>query len=140
MLPPQLARGVDGAQGVNFGIVTRASEAEAWSAASTRFPDTEEGQLILEFSMQNTDSEWKRRLKHTAEQQEAAAAGYWLGPFKNFQADQPFFVGGHEQTATVIADLVRAGVRMFVLDIPLSDAEFANVATSFTKASLLLTE
>jgi alkanesulfonate monooxygenase len=134
MLPPTLtASGAAGA-GVNLGIITREREQEAWAAARARFPENECGQTILELSMQNTDSEWKRRLSLAAGLSNGAAPGFWLGPFRNFQADQPFFVGSHSQVAELVISLVRSGVCSFVLDVPPDEIEFENIAIAFAQA------
>jgi alkanesulfonate monooxygenase len=131
MLSPDLS---GGAGALNLGIVTRATEDQAWLAAHTRFPRSDVGRLILKESMQNTDSEWKRRLKLVAEQSGAAARGFWMSPFEHFQADQPFFVGSHSQVSNLIVALIRAGVTTFVLDVPAESVEFDNIAIALGHA------
>jgi len=88
MLPPALENELESG-GVNMGILTRPSREEAWAAARVLFPESEENRAILQYSMRNTDSVWKRRLSAMGEKQEIGENGYWLGPFLNFQADCP---------------------------------------------------
>jgi alkanesulfonate monooxygenase len=73
-----------------------------------------------------------------SQMEEAARPGYWLNPFKTFQADCPYFVGSHEQVAQLISRLVRAGASKFILDIPGHEEEFENVAAAFGAADALL--
>jgi alkanesulfonate monooxygenase len=139
MLSSNLDDGVvPGETGVHFGIVTRPDEAAAWEAAERRFPEDKRGERIQELTMQNTDSVWKQRMLKAAQMELAAKPGYWLRPFKGFQADCPYFIGSHVQVSDLIARLVRRGVRHFILDIPSDDAEFANVATAFAGARTML--
>jgi alkanesulfonate monooxygenase len=138
MLPPRLAGGLDGVRGVNLGIVTRPTEAEAWRVARSLFPEDRTGQRMLTFSMNNTDSEWKKRLALATEREAEADAGYWMGPFRNFQADNPYFVGDHDHVAALIARCVQAGVKAFILDLPPAEEEFANVRIAFSKAEEIL--
>ncbi|MDC8638894.1 MULTISPECIES: LLM class flavin-dependent oxidoreductase [Xanthomonas] len=138
MLGPALADGAITGQAIHFGIVTREDEASAWVAARARFPDDELGRFVQQQSMNNTDSQWKRRLQLAAAQETDASPEFWMLPFKTFQADCPFFVGGHERTAELLASLIRAGVHTFVLDIPLDECEYANTAAAFARAARLL--
>lgn len=140
MLGPQLAGRPPTGQAIHFGIVTRENEKAAWSAARERFPDDELGRFVQDQSMKNTDSQWKHRLQLAATQENEASPGFWLMPFKNFQADCPFFVGGHERTAELLAALVRSGVHTFVLDIPLDERDYENTAAAFAKAAHLLND
>src|SRR5687767_4022065 len=117
MLTPTLGEGViDGETGVHFGIVTRPSEEAAWAAAVQCFPEDKRGERIQELSMSNTDSVWKQRMAKAAKLEQDAKPGYWLRPFKSFQADCPYFIGSHAQVADVLAQLVRRGIRHFILD------------------------
>ena len=88
--------------------------------------------------MNNTDSQWKQRLQMAAKQENDARPGFWMAPFKQFQADCPFFVGSHVQAAQLLAALVRADIHTFVLDIPQDESEYENTATAFAQAAQLL--
>jgi alkanesulfonate monooxygenase len=135
VLAPELEAGIGCATAINLGIVTRATEEQAWSAARRNFPEDTVGQIMLNRSMKNTDSEWKQRMMIVAEQGKNARGGFWMDPFKNFQADQPYFVGSHDRVGRLVADLVRGGVRMFVLDVPPTEEEYDNVATALRYAA-----
>jgi alkanesulfonate monooxygenase len=134
MLQPNLERGLEGARAVHFGIITRPTNAEAWGAAQSLFPENRDDQQVLEYSMTNTDSVWKHRMKAIADGTGPAAPGYWLAPFRNFQADCPFFVGDHEQVAALVRALIASGIDRFVLEIPPAEEEFANIAAAFDLA------
>ena len=97
MLQPTFAAGLEEARAIHFGIVTRETDSQAWDAAYTLFPEDEDGQAILDYSMQNTDSIWKRRMKLAAEEPDCSDSGYWLAPFRNFKADCPYIVGGYDR-------------------------------------------
>lgn len=134
MLLPGLASEVKDSRGIHFGIVTRATDEEAWAAANERFPESERGQRILERSMKNTDSVWKKRLKFAADTLDECDNGYWLAPFRSFQADCPYLVGSHERVRDVVAALVEEGIEHIILDVPRGEQEFAEVATAFQMA------
>lgn len=138
MLPSTLAEGLNRARGVHLGIVARPSEEEAWKAAKALFPEDKVGQAVLELSMQNNDSEWKRRMKLAADSKIAARPGFWLDPFRNFQADCPYFVGSHAQAAELVAKLIRAGIQTIILDILPSEEEFQHVDIVFKQAAATL--
>lgn len=139
MLPPELDDGITGAGvGLHFGIVTRDDEKPAWQAAARRFPEDRYGERVQALTMKNTDSVWKQRMFRALQMEESARPGYWLNPFKTFQADCPYFVGSHQQVAQLISRLVRSGARKFILDIPGHEEEFENVAAAFGAADALL--
>jgi alkanesulfonate monooxygenase len=118
--------------------VARESQAAAWEAAERCFPEDKRGERIQELSMKNTDAVWKQRMMKAAQMEQEAKPGYWLRPFKSFQADCPYFIGSHTQVSELIAQLVRRGVRHFVLDIPPAEADFQHVDVAFKGAQSLL--
>ncbi len=139
MLPAQLEDQLTaGATGIHFGIVTRSSEEDAWQAAKRLFPADASGQRMQTFSMKNTDSEWKQRMMMAAKMAESARPGYWVEPFRNFQADCPYFIGSHAQVGELIARLVRKGIRNIILDIPAAEEEFAAVDGACQEAGQIL--
>lgn len=139
MLPAELDEGLTiGLTGIHFGIVARETEDEAWGAAREAFPPDAQGRRIQAFSMNNTDSAWKQRMMMAAKMETGAKPGYWLEPFRNFKADCPYFVGSHSQVAELIANLVRAGIRHFILDVAHAEREFAEVAKATRQAAAIL--
>jgi alkanesulfonate monooxygenase len=133
MLPPELDAAGLGTRGVHFGVVTRETEDAAWDAARQLFPRDDEGRLILEASMANTDSVWKSRLKQAA-QLETSNPHYWLDPFLSFKADCPYFVGAYDAVRDLVVQLVEGGVDTVILDIPAHEAEFRHVDVAFRRA------
>jgi alkanesulfonate monooxygenase len=135
MLAPTLDEGLrPGVRGVHFGVVTRPDDADAWRVARELFPESPEGQEILDLSMANTDSSWKRRLRGLADRPIAAGSPYWLSPFRHFQADCPYVVGSHACVAGVVARLIQRGIDTFILDIPPQEEEFRQVAQALALA------
>jgi len=58
-------------EGVYMGIITRPTEYLAWETINKLYPNNEEGKLMQEMAMSNTDSEWKKQLKRYADAPEA---------------------------------------------------------------------
>jgi alkanesulfonate monooxygenase len=135
MLPADVNSILNDVKGVHFGIVARDSEARAWEAARKMFPEDKEGQQILELSMMNTDSVWKQRMNAAAALESPGVQGYWLEPFRNFEADCPYFVGDYAQVSNLIAHLIRNGISVLILDIPAQEEEFYHIDIAFKKAS-----
>jgi alkanesulfonate monooxygenase len=131
MLQPEFEQGLSNTRAIYFGITTRKDEAQAWKVAKRLFPESEEDQTMLDLSMENTDSVWKRRLRLAADQPDRADTGYWLLPFRNFKADCPYVVGAYERIADVLVRLIRGGIDVFVLDIPAQEEEFQHVHYAF---------
>lgn len=123
MLQPRLEEDLSNVRGIHFGVVTRESDEAAWEAARARFPVNRESQAVLEYSMLNTDSVWKRRLKAASEQVVAAENGYWLVPFSNYQADCPYLVGAYEYVFNRLQRLIAAGITTFIFDFPGTEEE-----------------
>jgi alkanesulfonate monooxygenase len=139
MLPGQLADGLaENSLGVHLGVVVRETEDEAWNAAKVAFPEDTDGRRLQAFSMRNTDSAWKQRMMMAAKMETDARPGYWLEPFRNNQADCPYFVGSRQQVAELIAQLVKRGMRHFILDVPHAECEYAEFAKATRDAEKLL--
>jgi alkanesulfonate monooxygenase SsuD/methylene tetrahydromethanopterin reductase-like flavin-dependent oxidoreductase (luciferase family) len=131
MLSPTFEHGLNDARAINFGVLTRPTEQEAWQVANDTFPDDEEEQMIQEFSMQNTDSMWKKRMAMAAKLPDDTASGYWMGPFRNFRADGPYLVGSYARTAEVFSALIRAGIHIFIIDLTPREEEYVHIAKAF---------
>ncbi|MDY6946860.1 MAG: LLM class flavin-dependent oxidoreductase [Pseudomonadota bacterium] len=139
MLGPELEGPTDsGEGGVYFGIVTRPDRVAAVQAAHAHFPTDDSGREIARRAMQATDATWKRRLWSDNESEGITNRGYWLGPFKNFQADCPYVVGERAAMSDLIANLVRRGATTFVIDTPVIEIELEEIACAFKGARDLL--
>ena len=134
MLQPGFQNQLNDARGIHFGVIARATREQAWEALHRWFPEDEEGQMMLDLSMQNTDSVWKRRMKLLSDDDQLRADGYCLQPFRNFAADCPYLVGAHSEVANIIAQLIIRGVHTFILDLPASEQEFEHVHAAFRLA------
>jgi len=135
MLKPQLEQAIDGQRGIHFGIVTRDTDQKAWEAAKRLYPEDEEGQEILEFSMGNTDSVWKRHLKGISDDTKPLPPNYWLTPFRNLKADCPYIIGDYEYVASLLVKLIERGIRTFILEIPPHEQEFYHIDVAFKMAA-----
>lgn len=124
----------EGVRGIHFGLITREREDDAWDAAEDRYPEDARGRYVLEKSMKNTDSVWKKRLKFAADTEDKSDNGYWLAPFRSFQADCPYFVGGHERVKNLIVSLVRKGIEHIILEVPETEEDFAEVSKAYAMA------
>jgi alkanesulfonate monooxygenase len=137
MLPGTLLDGLaPGVSGIHFGLITRPAEGAAWAAARRLFPEVPEAQAMLELSMNNTDSRWKQRMVAAAKRAQGAYPGYWLDPFRNLQADCPYYVGDHADAAALLRGLARAGVTTVILDVPPVEEEMAHVQEAVARSGL----
>lgn len=128
MLPGSLLDGLaPEVRGIHFGIVTRPSLDDAWTAAKALFPPSPEGQAMLDLSMANTDSRWKQRMMMVAKAEVDAYPGYFIEPFRNFKADCPYYVGDYEEVAQLLRGLARAGVDTIILDLPPEEEEMRHL-------------
>jgi alkanesulfonate monooxygenase len=146
MLPPDPDEAT-AAEGIHFGIITRPEDREAWQVARASFPEDQEGQHILDISMRNTDSIWKKKMRLASKIEDLKSAGgegeetgYWLQPFRNFKADCPYFVGAYERVADLLVRLIRKGTSLFILDIPAREEEFQHIRAAFRLAGRRLEE
>ncbi len=139
MLLPELENAVTD-RGIHFGVVCRETNEDAWKAANKNFPEDERGQKLLKLSMSNTDSVWKKRLMFAENTADQSDSGYWLAPFRNFQADCPYFVGSRDELRDLIIALIKAGVDEFILDLCAGEEEFENCAKAFQAAKAHLAD
>jgi len=130
--------GTASAAGIRVGIVSRATEAEAWEVAQHRFPADRLGQLTHAVAMSVSDSEWHGQLSARRSTAEASADPYWLWPFQNYRTFCPYLVGSYDRVAEELRMYLERGFRTFILDIPWSpdDLHHANVAFERAGASV----
>jgi len=123
--------------GVRVGIVARDTADEAWRVALERFPEDRTGQITHKLAMQVSDSHWHEQLSQRGDVDDAPAAGrspYWLGPFRNYKTFCPYLVGDHATVAGEVARYARLGATTFILDIPPSRDELAEIERVFDLA------
>lgn len=137
--PPDTA---GGGHGVRVGIVARATGEAAWRAALERFPDDRAGRITHRVAMAVSDSHWHARLSSRSDGPPPAGPDpgsggsggrgpYWLGPFQAYQTFCPYLVGDHATVAEQVRGYVDAGADTFVLDIPPSREELAEIERVF---------
>lgn len=127
--------------GIRVGIIARDTDEEAWQVALERFPEDRAGQITHKLAMNVSDSHWHRQLSVRDGAGRDGGGGqadhqspYWLGPFQNYKTFCPYLVGDHETVAHYIAHYQRLGASTFVLDIPPSREELAEIETVFALA------
>jgi alkanesulfonate monooxygenase len=135
MLPPDLEEGIR-SPGVNFGIFTREKRDQARRAAKLRFPDTPENRELLKYTMQNTDSVWKRRLSEAGQDAELHENGYWLVPFLNLQADCPYLVGSYAEIGAKLRCFASKSVSTIILDVVADEQELRHVCKALAFSGL----
>jgi alkanesulfonate monooxygenase len=131
MLPSNLEEGIN-ASGINFGIFAREERSEARQAAKLLFQDSVEQRELLKYTMENTDSVWKRRLKEAGQNSELHENGYWLLPFLTLQADCPYLVGSYEEIGEKLRCFAERNVSAIILDVIADEQELAHVCRALT--------
>jgi alkanesulfonate monooxygenase len=120
------------ARGVRVGIVARATRDDAWQVAEERFPPDRRGEVAHRLAMKTSDSRWHQDLSERPEAEPDSP--YWLRPFHSYQTFCPYLVGSRERVALEIARYIAAGFRTFILDVPPSEAELAEIQAVFALA------
>jgi alkanesulfonate monooxygenase len=120
--------------GVRVGIVTRATEDEAWTVAHARFPADRKGQLTHQLAMKVSDSLWHKQLSEMGNDQVSETNPYWLVPFQNYKTFCPYLVGSYQRVAEELARYVGVGYNTFILDIPPNQEELHHIKMVFEKA------
>jgi alkanesulfonate monooxygenase len=123
------------AKGIRIGIIARADDAQAWSAARARFPEDRKGQLTRQLATKVSDSSWHHDLAARGDRVPQAHDPYWLGPFQNYQAMCPYLVGSYDRVADELARYVEIGYRSFILDVPASPEEMLHIGAAFERAT-----
>lgn len=103
------------ARGIHFGVISAPTRTEAEARLAEKFQADEFGKDMLELSMTNTDSVWKKKL-YEAQPVEGDKV-YSLVPFKHFKSDCPYLVGSHEEVATYLHKYSKQGISSFVMEL-----------------------
>jgi alkanesulfonate monooxygenase len=136
MLPPNLEEGIV-ARGLNFGIFARQGHDEARREARLFFQDSFERRQLLEYSMDNTDSVWKRKLNEAGQKSELHDNGYWLLPFLTFQADCPYLVGSYAEIGAKLLRFADLNVGTIILDVVADEKELNHVSKAIAASGLI---
>jgi len=135
MLPPNLEQGIN-ARGVNFGIFAREGRDQARRGAKLFFQDSAEKRELLRYTMENTDSVWKRRLNDAGQNDELHENGYWLLPFLTFQADCPYLVGSYAEIGAKLRRFAEMNVSTIILDVVADEQELDHVGKALASSGL----
>jgi alkanesulfonate monooxygenase len=135
MLPPNLEKGIN-APGVNFGIFAREGRDQARREAKLFFQDSAEKRELLKYTMENTDSVWKRRLNDAGQNDELHENGYWLLPFLTFQADCPYLVGSYTEIGAKLRRFAEMNVSTIILDVVADEQELEHVGKALAASGV----
>jgi alkanesulfonate monooxygenase len=135
MLPPNLEQGIS-APGVNFGIFARQERGQARREAKQLFQDCVEKRELLKYTMENTDSVWKRRLNEAGQNGELHKNGYWLLPFLTYQSDCPYLVGSYAEIGTTLRRFSEMNVGTIILDVVADEQELEHVCKALASSGV----
>ena len=132
----ECAPDADGAaRGMRIGIIARRTEAEAWSVARARYPESRAGQLIPSLALEMSGSSWRAPFSRFAAAAARSDNPYWLTPSSQHKASCPYLVGSYERVAKDIARYVELGYRSFVVETPASQEEIQHAGVVFERAA-----
>jgi len=126
MLPPELEYGIN-ARGLNFGIFAREEREHARQEAMRLFPDSAESRELLNYTMANTESVWKRRLYEAGQDGDIHENGFWLRPFLTYQADCPYLVGSYTEIGATLRRFADMKINTIILDVVADERELDHV-------------
>jgi alkanesulfonate monooxygenase len=135
MLPPDLEQGIT-APGLNFGIFARERRDQARHEAKRLFPDSAEQRELLKYTMENTDSVWKRRLHEAGQDGELRENGYWLLPFLTYQADCPYLVGSYAEIGATLRRFADMKISTIILDVVADERELGHVCKALASSGV----
>jgi alkanesulfonate monooxygenase len=136
MLPSDLEAGIK-SSGINLGIFARQTRDQARREAKLKFQDDAEKRALLDYSMEHTDSVWKRRLRDAGQTSEIQENGYWLLPFLTFEADCPYLVGSYEEIGARLRRFAERGVTTMILDVAANEQELEHVRKTLASAGII---
>jgi hypothetical protein len=119
MLPSSLASDVPAGCALNYGLVTRPTQAEAWTDAHARFPDQPNAARVASRVASRTDSTWKSEVLSDG----AVASGYWRVPAQTLKSDSPFYIGSYHEVARLFADCREAAVSALLIELAPTSTE-----------------
>jgi len=140
MLKLDLYDSIRKGDGVHFGMIVRDKIEHAWDVANNYFKEESTGQAVLQFSMANTDSQWKQDLYESVKSNSISEDGYWLSPFENYQSDCPYMVRSSDDMTDLIVRLVESGTSAFIIEIPVDETEFIEIKKAFKNARIILND
>jgi alkanesulfonate monooxygenase len=135
MLPPNLEEGING-PGVNLGIFARQERGQATREAILLFQDSAEKRELLKYTLENTDSVWKRRLNEAGQKGELHQNGYWLLPFLTFQADCPYLVGSYADIGAKLRRFAEMNVSTIILDVVADEQELDHICKALASSGV----
>ncbi|MGJ4946788.1 LLM class flavin-dependent oxidoreductase [Bradyrhizobium sp. HKCCYLS20291] len=136
MLPPDLDKGVT-SPGVNLGIFARPTRDQAVREATMLFRDDAEKRALLDYSMAQTDSVWKRQLRDAGQSGDIHDNGYWLLPYLTFESDCPYLVGSYDEIGARLRRLAEQNVTTMILDVIADEAELAHIRKALAAGEVI---
>jgi alkanesulfonate monooxygenase len=136
MLPPNLEEGLS-SRGINLGIFARETDDQARREARLFFEDSAEKRELLKYSLENTDSVWKRRLEAAGQTSEIGENGYWLLPFLTFEADCPYLVGSYAEIGVKLRRFADMKIDTIILDVVANEQELEHVRKALASGGVI---
>lgn len=120
--------------GIRVGLIADPDGERAWARARERFPEDRRGQIAHQLAMKVSDSLWHQQLSDLERETAGTASPYWLWPFKNYSTFCPYLVGSDDVVSDELAKYIRAGFRVFIVDIPTEPDDLAQMGRVFALA------
>jgi len=113
--------------GIRVGLVARATEEEAWSAARTLYSE-DRGARLKTAMRKKSESEWIRRLAHLATEEGVYDEVYWTGAFRADKGNMPVLVGSYRKVADYLERYLALGVSTVILGGGFGEEDFEHAA------------
>ncbi|MDN4080992.1 LLM class flavin-dependent oxidoreductase [Paenibacillus polymyxa] len=112
--------------GIEIGIITRKTSAEAWEVARQLYPQSFLGMLHTKVKL-NSESTWLRQMAELGLSSETHDDVFWMGAFTSGGQNNPLLVGSYEDVAAYFEKYLQLGVNVIILTELRSADEFEHV-------------
>lgn len=111
------ADGYPVAKVLHIGVMACETKEDAQNKLTNKFrAQYEESAELLELSMLNSDSQWKKQLFHEQEDEV-----FTMLPFRNFNSDCPYLAGDYAQVADYLFEYLQKGAEHFIIEVDSED-------------------
>ena len=98
---------------LHFGVIACETNELARKILKDEFKaEYDETEEMLEISMSNSDSQWKKQLFEEKEDDV-----FTMLPFRNLNSDCPYLVGDHKQVSDYLFQYMQKGVEHFIIEV-----------------------
>jgi alkanesulfonate monooxygenase SsuD/methylene tetrahydromethanopterin reductase-like flavin-dependent oxidoreductase (luciferase family) len=114
--------------GIRVGLVARATDEEAWSAARSLYAEDRSARLKTAMR-KKSESEWIKRLAHLATAEGVYDEVYWTGAFRADKGNMPVLVGSYRKVADYLERYLDLGVSTVILGGGFGEEDFEHAST-----------